>query len=393
MRRGAPGRSPRRPARCRSARGSRRTADASGGSRVRPRRRGAPGRRGALLHRGAAGPRSARRCTSAGGDRTEGARAARARRRPRGRRTCRRPCSPGRARRAVGSPAGAAQSLAGAPIERRQRSAVARGHPEPHGADRAGRRREAVDVLCDAAVLRDRRAREDAREDSGRRGDAERGDERAAVSSANPAEGEPEHVPGASHQGTAPCRPTAVRPRLLAPAADLHRAPARRSVPRPVVEEPAARLLAAGLHPRPVAAEPGLDDDRDERPEPPGRPLSRKQPAAVDEPRAERGSASVASTTARRAGGERDAERVRERGASRSVERSACASARVSSSTVARTSSSPRSESHPSSAAGVAMSSRSQSGTSVLTKSWTRSSGAGAGGLPPGWKPSGTVRR
>ena len=91
------------------------------------------------------------------------------------------------------------QSLPRTAVERAPALVPARGHAEPDGAHGAGGGGNALDVLGDAAVLRDGRSGEDPREHGSGGSDAERRDQRASVAATEAAEREADHVPGAPH--------------------------------------------------------------------------------------------------------------------------------------------------------------------------------------------------
>ena len=383
-RRRAPARARRRPARCRSARESRRRAAASAASPFRPRRRAGPSRPGGVHVLGAAAPRSdpSGRCGATGP--SAGGRAARARRPPRGRRRRPRSCSPGRARSSSASePAAAPSSAAAATSSCDQASSRPAGTPNHEARtarESAGRRSTSCATLRSCATVPPTRTPA-----STRRPPRSRAPRRALrCPCARGGRGRARRRTGSRSPRTC-LVPAAVRARLLPATADLHRAPARRAVARAVVEEPAARLLAARLQPLPDAVRPRRCDDGDDRREAPaGRRFRRPDRRAVgSDPECERKALSARSTSpvapvrAPAQGCSRARAREARRGGP-SRQRSPPGRRRR------RSSSSRRSRSHVSSAAGLPTSSRFQSGISVLTKSWTRSSGAGARRAPAG---------
>jgi hypothetical protein len=92
------------------------------------------------------------------------------------------------------------------PVEARPPVLRAGRHAEPHGPHGPRRRGQALHVLRERPVLGDRRPGEDQREHGGRRGDAERRDERAAVPPAEPFRREPDDVAGPAHRASPPAR-------------------------------------------------------------------------------------------------------------------------------------------------------------------------------------------
>ena len=199
-RRAGRARAPRRPARCRWARGSRRTGGSSGAPPVPTSTTRSPGTSGS-----APAPRSRstsqRSAVHARGSRPERSRTCGARPSTAASPTNRPPTVLSRtSATAVGSPAGSADRACRAlRSSELQALAPARGHAEPDGAHGACGGGNALDVLGDAAVLRDGRSGEDPREHGSGGRDAERRDERASVAAAEATEREADDVPGAPH--------------------------------------------------------------------------------------------------------------------------------------------------------------------------------------------------
>ena len=183
--------------------------------------------------------------------------------------------------------------------------------------------------------------------------------------------------------------PPPVRGRLRAVPANGHRAPAGRAVPRRVEEEPAAPVLATGLHARARIPTPGaptttaaIAPSARDAPSPAG-----DSTTVASEPSSGRSATPARAASKRARSGSSGASPVVFRSASvRRTSRSSRAATNASASTRSSGSSSPRPSSHAPSSAGVASSSCAKSGISVLTKSWTRSSGGRRGGPPAGLK-------
>ena len=391
--RAARARSRHRPSRCRSARGSRRRAGASRASRSRPRRAAGPVRSGSepVPRRRSTSQRS-RGAAPREPARAERRRAPPARRPRRARRSGRRPCSRGRAASGVGSPR--PRPASALRTERSSTPCASSGAGRARRTRRPGPRAptagNALDRLRRRPVGGDRHAREHA-------GEHRRGDRRARAPRRAPrSRGDAGAATRARRRSGRSSRAGPPPPRYAvvfdAVPADRHRAPARRAVARRSKKSQPQLSFRQAFMPPPGPRRLRLDDDRGDRGERPDAPVACGRQARGRRPRPARAGASTpASAASKRArSGSSGASPVVFSSASarRPVPQLARGDERVRVDALVRPEQPAALAATPRARAGVASSSCAKSGISVLTKSWTRSSGGGAGARPPGWKPS-----
>ena len=260
------------------------------------------------------------------------------------------------------------------------------GYPEPHCADRPRRGRDVLDRLSRRAVGGDRDARENAGEHRRRRRRARAAVTRARCPGGEAAARRARRRTGAiSRADLRRRRYSAVFVRLPQMDIEHHVDEAFREAS---IEEPAAALLAtAFIRLQAPDACASSDDERESQRARGSRPRRRREPQVTQlvqldaEPTPGERRASNSSRSRCLGAPRRACSAARACGA---TSRSARAATNESASTTA---SSGREASAtgamPPSCSGVAMSSCAKSGISVLTKSWTRSSGGGAGARPP----------